>query len=471
MKVNEKYTFPSVKIMTSFLFEILKEMKKHTDNYAVLLALKSIGLLLILGGGIWFFTSLGDGEQAKSETDNRWRELQRMATTMHEQHQRQRVEQIVSQVQQYLSKDDFQQSHILIDEGLKLEPEHPRLLELRSTVEKEFAQRQQAKILDERQHQIAKLLAQAEQYWLAKRRLIPPENNVHEIYQQILSLEPENPQAKAGLVRLASSFEQAAQQRLQAGAMKESMNFIDAGLNVDPNHVGLRELQSIVETSQAKLKQKKALEKSNHKKFKKFLAEAKRNQASGALEQSLANIKQGLRIYPHHAELLNLREKVRAELAQNKQQVLKTESRQQDIAALLAQAVQSKNAGALEESLSYVVEALTIDPQHSVLQKMHADLEARLVGQKHQTEVVKHRRREVEALLSRAEQHKHQGALADSLGYIEQGLQISPNNSRLLELQTEVLIQQRLEKDNTAKRRAQDEKTDEPKRLRVFGTF
>ncbi len=457
--------------MTSFLFEILKKMKKHTDNHAVLLALKSIGLLLILGGGIWFFISLGDGEQAKSETDNRWRELQRMATTMHEQHQRQRVEQIVSQVQQYLSKDDFQQSHILINEGLQLEPGHPRLLELRSTVEKEFVQRQQARILDEHQHRIAKLLAQAEQYWLAKRRLIPPENNVHDIYQQILSLEPENPQAKTGLVRLASSFEQAAQQRLQVGAMKESMNFIDAGLKVDPNHVGLRELQSIVETRQAKLKQKKALEKSNHKKFQKFLAEAKRNQASGALEKSLANIKQGLRIYPHYTELLNLREKVRAELAQNKQQALKTESRQQDIAALLAQAVRSKNAGALEESLSYVVEALTIDPQHSVLQEIHADLEARLVGQKRQAEVVKHRRREVEALLSRAEQHKHQGALADSLGYIEQGLQISPNNSRLLELQTEVLIQQRLEKDNTAKRRAQDEKTDESKRPRVFGTF
>lgn len=446
-------------------------MKKYADNRTALLALKSVGVLLILGIGIWFFMSPGDPEQAQSEADKRWEELQRMATTMHKQRQRQSVNHIINQVQQHLDENDFQQSLTLINEGLQLEPEHPQLLELRSIVEEQLTQIQQAKTVDKRRHLVARLLAQAEQHWLAKGQLIPPENNIHEIYQQILTLEPDNPQAKAGLVRLVSSFEQAAQQRMQAGAIKESMSFIDAGLAVDPNHAGLRELRSAVETTQTKQGQKKAREKHYHQKFKKLLAKAKSSEASGALKQSLTHIKQGLRIYPHHTELLNLRRKVQTELAQNKQQALKIESRQQALATLLEQAMQSKNAGALEESLSYVVEALQIDPAHGVLQEMHTDLIAQLSEQQRQTETEQHRQQEVETLLSHAEQSKRQGALVDSLGYVEQGLQISPNHSRLLELQAEVLTHQRLEKNNAARRSTQNKKADKPTKPRVFGTF
>ncbi len=446
-------------------------MKKHTDKDAALLALKSVGALLILGGGIWFFMSSGGDEQTQSEADNRWKELQYLAAAMHEQQQRQRMEQIINQAQQHLDKDDIQKSRTVIVEGLKLEPGHPQLLELRNTVEEIFTRRQKMQALDERQHQVAKLLTQAEQYWSTKRKSIPLENNIHEIYQQILALEPGNLQAKSGLVRLVSSFEQAAQQRLQAGAMKESMNFIDAGLAVDPNHAGLHELRSIVEESQAKLARKKTREKSNHKKFQKFLAEAKRSQASGALEQSLTQIKQGLRIYPHHTELLNLREKVQTALAQNKQQILNIESRQKNIAALLAKAVQSRDSGALEEGLSHVIKALQIDPQHSVLQGIHADLKVRLAEQKRQVEAEQRRLQEADILLSRAEQHKHQGALTNSLDYIERGLQISPNHSRLLELQEEVLAQQRQEEHEMNKRDTPSKATDKPKRPRVFGTF
>ncbi|HEB56212.1 MAG TPA: hypothetical protein ENI98_07890 [Gammaproteobacteria bacterium] len=447
-------------------------MKKHTDKDAALLALKSVGALLILGGGIWFFMSSGSDEQTQSEADNkRWKELQHLAAAMHEQQQRQRVEQIINQAQRHLDEDDIQKSRTLIDEGLKLEPGHPQLLELRNTVEEMLTQRQKMQALDKRQHQVAKLLTQAEQYWSAESKLTPQENNIHEIYQQVLALEPENLQAKSGLVRLVSSFEQAARQRLQAGTMKESMNFIDAGLAVDPNHAGLHELRSIVEESQAELARKKAREKSNHKKFQKFLAEAKRSQASGALEKSLMQIKQGLRIYPHHAELLSLREKVQTALAQNKQQTLNIESRQKNIAVLLAQAVQSRDSGALEEGLSYVIKALQIDPQHSVLQEIHADLKVRLAEQKRQLEVEQRRLQEVDILLSRAEQHKHQGALTNSLDYIERGLQISPNHSRLLELQEEVLAQQRQEEHEMNKRDTPSKATDKPKRPRVFGTF
>jgi tetratricopeptide (TPR) repeat protein len=451
--------------------------RKYTDNRTALLALKSIGVLLILGGGIWFFMLFSDsGKQSQGEVDKRWEELQRMATILHKQYQRQTVEQTINQVQQYLDKDDLQQSRALIDKGLQLEPKHPQLLELRNIVEERLTLTQQAKTTDEHQRLVAELLTQAEQHWLAKRQLTPPENNVHEIYQKILALEPDNSQAKAGLVRLANSFEQAAQQRLQAEAMKESMNFIDAGLTIDPNHAGLHELRGIVEAHQAELEKKATREKRDQKKFKKALANAKHSQASGALKQSLTHIKQGLKIYPRHTELLNLRKKVRIELAQNKRQTLKVESQQQDIAALLAQAMRSKSAGALKESLSYVVEALQINPQHGVLQELQADLKTRLAEQKRQIEARQHRRQEVETLLSRAEQGKRQGALTDSLGYIQQGLQISPNHNRLLELQTEVLAQQRLEQQrleriDTAKHSTQNKKTEKPKKPRVFGTF
>lgn len=446
-------------------------MKKRTDKDTVLLALKSIGVLLVLGGGIWLFMSFGGDEQAQSETGERWKELQHLATVMHEQQQRQRLEEIINQVQQHLGRGDFQESRTLIDEGLKIEPGQPQLLELHNTVEEMLTQRQKTEALDKRQQQVAKLLTEAERQWSAKRKLISPGNNLHEIYQQILALEPENLQAKVGLVRLVSAFEQAAQQRLQAGAMKESMNFIDAGLAVDPNHASLLDLRSIVEKSQAELARKKARERSNHKKFKKFLAEAKRKQASGALEQSLVQIKQGLRIYPHHTELLNLREKVQTALARNKQQALNIESRRKSIAALLAQAVQSRDSGALEESLSYVIKALQIDPQHSALQEIHADLKARLAEKKHQTEAEQRRRQEVDILLSRAEQHKRQGALVNSLNYIEQGLQLSPNHSRLLELRTEVLAQQRQKEHDMNERETADKAIDKPKKPRVFGTF
>jgi hypothetical protein len=102
-----------------------------------------------------------------------------------------------------------------------------------------------------REQQIQQLLEQAQQQRQAGRLIEPPGDNAFESYNQVLDLEPLNSQARAGLLaigslRLGRQHEQEARALLAAGDLQASLAKIEIGLLVAPTYPGLIQLRDEV---------------------------------------------------------------------------------------------------------------------------------------------------------------------------------------------------------------------------------
>ena len=92
------------------------------------------------------------------------------------------------------------------------------------------------------------LLRQAEAQFAAGRLTEPKGENAFETYNRVLSLEPENPQAKDGLVQIgrvnaANKLFMSADSLLRRGAIQDARRMIETGLKMNPNDERLLGLQ------------------------------------------------------------------------------------------------------------------------------------------------------------------------------------------------------------------------------------
>lgn len=79
---------------------------------------------------------------------------------------------------------------------------------------------------------------------MASRRFVSPtSSNALQSYQRVLELEPTNPVASEGVQRIATYYQQIAQQTLQQGRVDESLSYISRGLRAAPNNETLLRLR------------------------------------------------------------------------------------------------------------------------------------------------------------------------------------------------------------------------------------
>ena len=71
----------------------------------------------------------------------------------------------------------------------------------------------------------------------------PPGSNALENYQDILKLNPNNPKALEGIVKIADQFEKLARESKEKGEVDEFNYYINEGLYVQPSHSALIELK------------------------------------------------------------------------------------------------------------------------------------------------------------------------------------------------------------------------------------
>jgi tetratricopeptide (TPR) repeat protein len=178
----------------------------------------------------------------------------------------------------------LQASLASIDEGLEVMPGHEGLLALRKDVEAELAEQ------EKKQRKIERLLARAEQTLKAEPLTIASGNNAYESYHQVLALDPDNSEAKAGLARLAARYEQLAQKHQRDGALQESLSYVEKGLEMLPQNGALLALRGEIQIKLDEAARRKAAE----------LVEAKRKQAARERQRRerarrLANAQQVLR--------------------------------------------------------------------------------------------------------------------------------------------------------------------------------
>lgn len=90
---------------------------------------------------------------------------------------------------------------------------------------------------------LAELLALAQRQFDAAQVTDPPGDNAVETYREMLRRQAGHPQAQAALRQIADGFEALAQARQRKGERDKALLAVDRGLQVLPDHAGLRALR------------------------------------------------------------------------------------------------------------------------------------------------------------------------------------------------------------------------------------
>jgi serine/threonine protein kinase len=95
----------------------------------------------------------------------------------------------------------------------------------------------------EQQKTVERLLEAAEIHFMVQRVTEPEGSNAFEAYKHLLEIDPGNPQAIAGINKIADYYETQAQGSLREGDTQKTRLLIQTGLNVMPQHAGLLKLK------------------------------------------------------------------------------------------------------------------------------------------------------------------------------------------------------------------------------------
>lgn len=311
--------------------------------------------------------------------------------------------------------------------------------------------------------EIATLLQQAEARFRAGLLTDEIEQSAEAAYRQVLKLDRGNAQALAGLENIAREYERLARQRLDAGALRESLDPIQKGLAVAPGQAGLVQLRQVAEQRIAE-RRAQQVERERQQELRlqaeQFLEQARSSLAEGLLEISQAYIEQGLLAVPDHPDLLALREQVKVRLVEQvrqreedaRRQVEEAERRQtekvwqqvvakqrrQEADQFLAQAMEAQRKNDDVASNQLIKQGLEKVPNHEGLLRLREEVAQEVAEARTRQEREDKQRRQAEQFLAQAQGSFQQGALDASLTQIEQGLAVMAGYPGLLALRDQV---------------------------------
>jgi hypothetical protein len=109
---------------------------------------------------------------------------------------------------------------------------------------------------NKKQKQIATLLADAQTSLASGALVKPPVANAAERYRAVLQLQPQHPEAVAGLQRVADALVASAERARKAGEVDSALQFLDEARIVQPDHPRLARLRSDLEERKVKLQRR-----------------------------------------------------------------------------------------------------------------------------------------------------------------------------------------------------------------------
>ncbi len=239
----------------------------------------------------------------------------------------------------------------LIEKGLKYAPSLPGLNAFREELEQ--------RIHDDRQEKTDKLLAEARDMMERSELvsalasidgglLMAPERN------DLLALRSAVKDALEQQSRIEDLLMQALQSR-QLGSLSESLAHVEEGLKIAPNNPDLLRLEAdlISEKESLIAEQTRA-----------FVARVDSHLANGEYREALRLSEDGLEDTPGHRELLTRRDEARSRL-----EIAET------VDTLLEGTQRAKQEGNLDESLSFLTEALRLAPMRPELGQLRDEIE------------------------------------------------------------------------------------------------
>lgn len=319
---------------------------------------------------------------------------------------------------------------------------------------------------------VEQLLTTADRQLEAEQFFQPRGDNAYQTYQQVLAIEPGDPEAAQGMRRIAGGVEQEAHAALSLGNFDQSLVLIDKGLSVDPEDQSLRSLKEEIrgQISAENNRQQKAQTLAQAKArfeagrwieppgdnaleayqevlnddpgnrqaatgiseiIKRLEEQARATLRVGDYQQALAQIGEALKAFPEQREFVALRSDILAMQEQRDQQ--------RGIASLLTQAedqisddnyLKAEGGGALDT----YQEIIRLDPSSDKAKRGLQAIAAHFLAQG----------REAYSL----------GKTEKALAAVSNGLSAVPEDTALLGLQSE--IRQRQAQDTERERRLAD---------------
>ncbi|MFZ0788519.1 MAG: SUMF1/EgtB/PvdO family nonheme iron enzyme [Chromatiaceae bacterium] len=301
--------------------------------------------------------------------------------------QQARAEQLLARAQELYDRGDYQGSLEQVDAGLGIIPAHPQLLALKERIQTHS----KAQELLARAQLLAGQGDSAGALGLVEEGLaqVPDE-------ARLLSLRSElKEQIRAAQQARAEQLLAQAQELYDRGEYQGSREQVDAGLRIIPTHPQLLELRKSITSTVAV-----------RSKLEPLLAEARKLQAKGALDDAIARVEEALKLDPDDASIKALRAALNADIAKRRQALA---------SAFLEQGRAHLNKEEFTAGLEVVEAGLRRLPGDRTLLALRAELAQGL-----------EQRRQVEALLARARKLQEAGKLDESLRVVDQVLARAP---------------------------------------------
>ena len=301
--------------------------------------------------------------------------------------QQARAELLLSQAQDLFDRGDYSGSLKQVDAGLGILPAHPQLLALQERIEAHV----KAQELLDRAQALARQGDAAGALGLVEEGLaqVPDE-------ARLLSLRSElEKQIRATQQARVEQLLAQAQELYDRGDYQGSLEQLDAGLRIIPTHPQLLELRKTVTSTVAV-----------RAKLEPLLAEARKLQAKGALEDAIARVEEALKLDPGDASIKALQAALTVDIAKRRQTLA---------SSFLEQGRAHLNRDEFEGGMEVVEAGLRQVPGDQALLALRAELAQGL-----------QQRRQIEALLAQARKLQEAGKLDESLSVVDEVLARAP---------------------------------------------
>jgi len=276
---------------------------------------------------------------------------------------------------------------------------------------------------------VAQLLDQAQQQLVAVQLTTPPGDNALDSYQEVLSLDANNQQAKAGLREIANRYTQLAQTKRAAGDLEGGLSMAVRGLTVQPKHPQLLSLRN-------RINQQLAEKAARERTVSQLLAEAQQRLEAGRLTEPQRDS-----AYDAFQKVLEVDPE--NQRAQRGVEVIATQMRAN---RYLARAISKREDGDQKGVLRMARLGLDVDPTHAGLANLRSEIESVLQAGAERKRQLEQREQMLEKLLAQAQRQIDEQKLSEPSGdnayqTIQTIWRIEPGNARAQQALDRLMIE------------------------------
>ncbi|MBT7409733.1 MAG: protein kinase [Methylococcales bacterium] len=330
------------------------------------------------------------------------------------------------------SNGDLKKTGKLVEQGLAVVSNNPRLLDVQGKLNKLIASMQKQK--EEQELKIRLLLEKAKEQMAVSKLISPEGDNAYGTYQTILSVEKDEVRALNGIKEIGDRYYRSAKQKQNQRNLQDALTTVNDALSVIRNHRDLITLQRQIQTQISDKEKYKRQQVALKKRVERLLKTANNQVSKARLRDAYLSYKKLKRMAPSDQRINRLLPKIT------------------DKYVVIARNQQRR--GKLNNALSTIQQGLAVSPDNNQLLTLRSQINSQIVTIKRQEKA----RRQAEF---------KQQELARQREAQRKKIEAKKEAQR----QATIRRKQELEREAEAQRKAEAEKIKPKEEIEVFGTF